>query len=200
MPDRRLGTEAKRQGHAWKIPVMESNLSQFGSSRATRGFTTIEMMVTVAVLAVIMVVAAPSLAGFVRSSKVRSAQSELVASLMLARSEAAKRGVTIGVAGSAPVAGNEFGKGWTVWVDTNEDGVVDSGEVVIRTYPSLNGAVVFGTTGNVSTLAFNSSGFLTPSTAVNFKACGGLSDTTKGFAIRVDPVGLADVQEGATCP
>lgn len=178
---------------------MECNISPLGSTRPMRGFTAIEMMVTVAVLAVVMMVAAPSLAGFVRSSKVRSAQSELISSLMLARSEAAKRGVTVGVAASAPVSGNEFAKGWTVWVDTNEDGVVDSGEVVIRAYPSLNDAVVLGTTGNISTLAFNSSGFLTPSTAVNFKACGGASDTTKGFAIRVDPVGLADIQEVA-CP
>ena len=198
MPDRRLGARAKRHGRGPKITGMESNLSPAGRARSTCGFTLIEMMVTVAVLAIIMMVAAPNLAGFVRSSKVRSAQSELVASLMLARSEAAKRGVTVGVAASAPTSANEFGKGWTVWVDTNEDGVVDSGEVVIRTYPSLNDAVVLGTTGGISAVAFNSSGFLTPSTAVNFKACGA-SDTTKGFAIRLDPVGLADIQEVA-CP
>jgi type IV fimbrial biogenesis protein FimT len=181
------------------MSAMQSNHSQSAPARRTRGFTMIEMMVTVAVLAVIMMVAAPSLAGFVRSSKVRSAQSEMIASLMLARSEAAKRGMTVGLAASAPTSGNEFGNGWTVWVDTNEDGVVDSGELVLRTYPSLNAAVVLGTTRNITTLAFNSSGFLTPSTAVNFKACGGNSDTTKGFAIRVDPVGLADIQEAA-CP
>ena len=198
MPDRRLGARATRHGRGPKITGMESNLSPAGRARSTCGFTLIEMMVTVAVLAIIMMVAAPNLAGFVRSSKVRSAQSELIASLMLARSEAAKRGVTVGVAASAPVAGKEFSKGWTVWVDTNEDGVVDSGEVVIRTYPSLNDAVVLGTTGGISAVAFNSSGFLTPSTAVNFKACGA-SDTTKGFAIRLDPVGLADIQEVA-CP
>lgn len=162
------------------------------------GFTLIEMMTALAVLAIVMVVAAPSLAGFVRSSKVRSAQSELISSLLLARSEASKRGVTVGVAASAPAAGNEFSKGWTVWVDTNDDGVVDTGELVLRSYPSLNGAVVLSTTGNVTALAFNSSGFLTPATAVNFKACG-YNDTSKGFAVRLDPVGLADVQE-VTCP
>lgn len=199
MPDRRLGSEAKLHQHAPKMSNMESNLSKSGPTQPMRGFTLIEMMVTVSVLAVIMMVAAPSLAGFVRSSKVRSAQSEMVSSLMLARSEAAKRGVTVGVAASAPVTGDEFGKGWTVWVDTNEDGVVDSGEAVLRAYPSLNAAVVLGTIGNVSTLAFNQSGFLTPATAVNFKACGGNGDTTRGFAIRVDPVGLADIRE-VTCP
>ena len=86
MPDRRLGATAMRHACESKMTGMESNLSQAGRARSTRGFTLIEMMVTVAVLAIIMMVAAPNLAGFVRSSKVRSAQSELVASLML-RSE-----------------------------------------------------------------------------------------------------------------
>ena len=177
---------------------MQSNLSQASRVVSTRGFTLIEMMTTLTVLAVIMVIAVPSLSGLVRSSKVRSAQSELVASLMLARSEAAKRGVTVGVAASAPVVGSEFNKGWTVWVDANEDGVVDSTELVIRSYPALGAAVVLGTTGNVTRLAFAATGFLVPATAVNFKACGA-SDTAKGFSVRLDPVGLADIQEVA-CP
>lgn len=155
-------------------------------------------MVTVVVLAVILALGVPSLAGFVRTSKVRSAQSELIASLMLARSEAVKRGVTVGIAASSPTTGNEFTAGWTVWVDTNVDGVVNTGELVIRDYPTLNGAVVLATAGNVTNFAFNSSGFLTPATAVSFTVCG-KNDPAKGFAVRLDPVGLADVQE-ATCP
>ena len=177
---------------------MQGNLPQNSSAAWARGFTLLEMMTTLTVFAVIMVIAVPSLSGMVRSSKVRSAQSELVASFMLARSEAVKRGVTIGVAASAPVVGGEFSKGWTVWVDTNEDGVVDSTELVVRSYPALGAAVVLGTTGNVTRLAFNPSGFLTPATAIDFKACG-YSDTTKGFAVRLEPVGLADVKD-STCP
>lgn len=198
MPDQRRRVDGNAQGIKSRISAMRIHLFQVSGTPSTRGFTLVEMMTTLTVLAVIMVIAVPSLSGLVRSSKVRSAQSDLVASLMLARSEAAKRGVMVGLAASAPTVGNEFAKGWTVWVDANEDGVIDSTELVIRSYPSLGSAVVLGTTGNVTKLAFNASGFLVPATAVAFKACGA-SDTTAGFAVRLEPVGLADIQETA-CP
>ena len=156
-------------------------------------------MTALVLLGVMMVIAVPNLAAFVRTSKVRSAQSELISSLMLARSEAAKRGVAVSVAASAPVAGSEFSAGWTVWVDTNADGVIDAGEVVIRSYPDLRSGVVLGTAGNVTQLTFASTGFLTPATTVNFKVCG-RADTTKGYTVALQPVGLADLNDQATCP
>lgn len=157
------------------------------------------MMTSLIVLGILMAVAVPNLAGFVRSSKVRGAQSELVSSTMLARSEAAKRGVTVTVGALAPVLGSEFSAGWTVWVDTNANGLVDAGETVIRSYPSLSSAVVLGTTGNVTKLAFAPTGFLTPPTAVNFKVCG-KSDASKGYSVSLQPVGLADLKDQVTCP
>ena len=162
-----------------------------------RGFTLIELMTSVAVLAVLLVVTAPGLSGFVRSSKVRSAQSELVASLMLARSEATKRGATVGVAATASVVGDEFGGGWKVWVDENDDGVVNVGETVVREYPGFAGSAVLSTTGNVSRVSFASTGFA--SASVTFKVCG-KSDATKGYSVVLQRVGMADVSEGISCP
>lgn len=56
------------------------------------GFTLIELMVAVAVLAVIVMLAAPSFQGLLQSQRMRSAAYDLVADLTLARSEALKRG------------------------------------------------------------------------------------------------------------
>lgn len=173
----------------------------FALSRTSlaRGFTLIEMMTSIAVLAVILGTAAPSLAGLVRSSKMRAAQSELVAALMLARSEAAKRGVTVSVGASAPTAGSEFSAGWTVWIDANADGVVDSSETLIRSYPDISSAVILGTTGNVTRVSFAPTGFLTPAAVATFKVCG-KSDSAKGYTVALQPVGLADISDQATCP
>ncbi len=157
------------------------------------------MLTSLSVLGVIVAIAVPNLAGFVRSSKVRSAQSEMISSLMLARSEAAKRGVAVSVAASAPTLGSEFSAGWTVWIDANGNGVVDSTEVLIRRYPDIRSGVVLSTTGNVTQLIFAPTGFLAPATAVTFKVCG-KGDTTKGFNVALQPVGLADVNDQATCP
>jgi len=164
-----------------------------------RGFTLIEMMTSIVVLAVILAIAVPNLAGFVRRSRVRGAQSELISSLMLARSEAAKRGVTVSVGASAPVAGSEFSAGWTVWIDTNADGAVNAGETVIRQYPDISSAVVISSSAGATPVSFASTGFLTPANTVNFKVCG-KSDTTKGYAVALQPVGLADLNDQATCP
>lgn len=173
------------------------------SSRSrARGFTLIEMMTAIVVLAVILAIAVPNLAGFVRTSRVRGAQSELISSLMLARSEAAKRGVTVSVGASAPVAGSEFSAGWTVWIDANADGAVNSGETVIRQYPDISSAVVIrsrvGAT-STSSVSFASTGFLTPASTVSFSVCG-KNDTTNGYDVELQPVGLADLNDHAQCP
>lgn len=162
-----------------------------------RGFTLIEIMTAVVISVVLIAIAAPNFASLVRSSKLRSAQSELVSSLTLTRNEAIKRGLRVSVAGKSPVIGNEFGAGWTVWVDTNEDGVVDPGEVVIREYPGFFGTIIISTVGNVSAINFEPTGFTT--TAVSFKVCAN-ADASTGYAIVLQRVGLADISEGSLCP
>lgn len=171
-------------------------LSRSRSGRAS-GFTLIELMISITVMAILLVVVAPGLAGFVRTSKVRSAQSELVSSLRLARSEATKRGVSVGVAATAPVAGDEFGAGWKVWVDDNEDGVFTAGETIVRVYPGFTGAVLLGVSAGAAPVLFRPTGFATA--AISFKVCG-TSDTTKGYTVALQRVGMTDLTEGVTCP
>ncbi len=92
------------------------------------GFTLIEMLTTLSVLVVTLAIAAPSLSSFVRSSRIRSAQSELVSSLMLARNEAARRGVRVGVQAKGTAAAGGLARGWRVWVDDNGDGIDSAAE------------------------------------------------------------------------
>lgn len=161
------------------------------------GFMLIELMTSVAVLALLLVIVAPNFTALVRTSKVRSAQSELVASLTLARSEAVKRALTVSVAAKAPTLGNEFGAGWTVWVDTNGDGVLDPGETIIRNYAGFLGAVELSTAGNATVVIFAPTGF--SSASVKFKICG-RSDIANGYSVTLQRVGLIDVYEGVACP
>ena len=87
------------------------------------GFTLVEMLTAMRVLVVPLAIAAPSLATFIRSNRVRSAQSELVSALMLARSEAVRRGVRVGLQAKAAPAAGGLARGWRVWIDDNGDGV-----------------------------------------------------------------------------
>lgn len=61
------------------------------SLRRQNGFTLVELMVTVAVLAILSTIAYPSFQSTIRSNRVATTTNELIASLALARSEAIKK-------------------------------------------------------------------------------------------------------------
>ncbi len=172
------------------------------SNAGQRGFTLIELLVTLIVSAVVLAIAVPNLTAYVTSSRLRASQSELVGALTLARSEATKRGVNVVVeslATGTPAAGSEFNAGWLVYVDPNLVGSYNgsAGQTVVREYPPVVGDFRFGTESAVTRTSFNSRGFLTTGEVV-FTVCG-KAGVTKGYRIRLEPVGIADVVEGPSC-
>jgi len=169
---------------------------------AMRGFTFIELMTSVIVAAVLLAVAVPGLAGFVRSSKVNSAQSELVSSMMLARSEASKRGLEVRMQAASGTRLADFSGGWVVWVDANGNNALDttaSSPEIIRTYPAPASGLLVRTATGVETLAFAPTGFLTQPAAVVFKVCDP-SPGGKGFLVSLQPVGLTDIRAFTDIP
>ncbi|HET9414076.1 MAG TPA: GspH/FimT family protein [Pseudolabrys sp.] len=119
--------------------------------RTQSGFTLIEAMMVVAVLAVLSAAALPELRSFMASQMVKTPASDLYASLVLARSEAIKRNAAIDIVPAA----TDWAKGWEV----------RSGGTALRTqngYPtrvsissSVAGTVTYGGNGRLSTSATN---------------------------------------------
>jgi type IV fimbrial biogenesis protein FimT len=163
----------------------------------TAGFSLVEMLTTMSILAILLVVASPGLASLTTANTLSAAQSELAAAMMLARGEAMKRGTQVGLTAAAPVAGTEFTGGWTIFVDSNGNGVYDVGETIVRQQPAYHGDVSIATAGGATTIVFNSRGFLVPSSLVTFTLCS--SAASKGYLLRVEPVGLTDVAETTGC-
>ena len=96
---------------------------------AGRGFTLIEMLIVLAIGAIVLAMGLPNLTEFVADQRVRTAQSDLVGELTYVRAEAIKNAARVTMARS----GATWKDGWRIFVDANANGVLDVGEALLRT-------------------------------------------------------------------
>jgi type IV fimbrial biogenesis protein FimT len=107
------------------------------AARIHSGFTAIELMVVIALLAILAAIAMPQFRDVLNRYKVRRAVEEMRGTLYLARTESIKRGgqVTlrrIASADCAPASG-EWSCGWMLFADANENATLDGTDTVLQT-------------------------------------------------------------------
>ncbi|MEH6686100.1 MAG: GspH/FimT family pseudopilin [Halopseudomonas sabulinigri] len=151
--------------------------------RSVKGFTLIELMVTIAVLAVIISLAVPSFSSIIRDNRLFSLSQELRGTLQQARSEAVKRNEVVTVCrsnvGSTDCAnGTAWEAGWLIKVGSG------TGEI-LASFQAAQGVSI---TGPTSGLTFRRNGMASTGNASWSVTSSGCTGTQKRV-VRVNKVG-----------
>ncbi|MGQ0658291.1 MAG: GspH/FimT family pseudopilin [Chromatiales bacterium] len=174
------------------------------------GFTIIELMITILVLAILLGLAVPNMRDFILRNRLTSQTNALVASLQFARSEAVKRGTMVAI---APLTPANWASGWQVWVDDDRDGLAEAtdnngvqdgaGEPILRMEAALQGLAMFAVT-DTGGIAVNFIRYLpngAPSAALNARFCSSELNTQNQSQIGVTVSGHTQTKkcDNASC-
>lgn len=129
---------------------------------SSAGFTAIELMVVMSIVAILTALAAPSFAPLIESWRVRESSEQLQSTLAFARSEAIKRGGQVAIQkipnntnGCSTANGTrDWDCGWIVCHDANGNGGCNAAEAVLQRVESA-AKVHINRTGGGSSIKFN---------------------------------------------
>lgn len=159
---------------------LSHNLSKFGTASRGRGFTLIELMVTITVSVILMSVAVPSFSSFVLVQRVKATSYDVASALILARSEAIKRNGDVVV---APLAGG-WQKGWSV----------SSGTDTLNKHEAMPGLTIAGPGSSVT---FGSNGRLNGALSPNgFSISASNDNSVTQRCVSIDLSGMPNSKTG----
>ncbi|MEH6910597.1 MAG: GspH/FimT family pseudopilin [Oceanicoccus sp.] len=145
-----------------------------------KGFTLVELMVALAIMAILVMAAAPNFSAAVKRNRIESQLKDLSGHVKLARSEAISRSRTVTICRSsdqatcstaAPVG--DWSIGWITFLDLNGNATVDGDDIVLRVHGGLEQNILTVTDsnpipGNVGDIQFTRNGV---DSRVTFEMC-----------------------------
>lgn len=171
--------------------------------RARRGFTLVEVMIAVAIMAILLGIAIPNLQDATLSSKLSTIANNLTGSALLARSEAGKRNTNITLCvstnGTSCTTGG-WEQGWIVMCKTANATTCDSagsGSIVILHQKAAPNGFKVTEASSANTVIFDSTG--TNSTSATMKVCRSLPNVgQQERQVSINASGRAAISKTAT--
>lgn len=164
------------------------------------GFTLIELMVVVSIVAILAGAGVPSFISMIKDNRLVTATNDLKVDLALARSESAKRGMRVTVCVSSngsTCAGTDWKSGRIVFVDRNANGAVDADDEILRVNGSLPGQnKITSDFSNASYIQYRPSGLA--DSVGSFKLCDDRNGAF-GRVIAINSVGRANLTTKVSC-
>lgn len=173
------------------LHAIQSKRPQVINTMAHRGFTLIELMVTIAIGTLLMMVAVPSFVQFQRNAQLSETVSSFITASNTARANAMKQGLNTYL---IPNTGTSWSSGWMVYADSNWNQTYDAGtdEVVLR-HEAISTDVSITTPGASSLtsgyLLFNGSGYPRLKNGSFSQATIVINNTARSSSIIIDLAG-----------
>lgn len=168
------------------------------------GFTLIELMVTIAVAAVLLGIAVPNFVVFLQNNRLAAQTNELMGMLNFARSEAVKRAAVVRVCGrvndTTCTGGQNWDAGYLAFLDPDNNGKPDVADDVLRVRGPMEGNNTLRATRD--DIVFQANGFSSGSSAT-FRICDARG-AASGRAVVINNQGRARASTvalvGGGCP
>jgi type IV fimbrial biogenesis protein FimT len=188
---------------------MTINSPKFSSNR---GFSLIELLVTITIIGIMLGIALPNLSEMIRSNAVAAQSNHFSTTINLARSEAVKRNLNVFICvrdGSACTTTGEWEDGWIVFADNNTNNTLDSGEEISLVDGLTTNYTLRASDTSLIWLAFQSDGRAQSNASVfsglSFTLCPpeSAADPTDARIITMNSVGRTSLAKGTvsdTCP
>jgi type IV fimbrial biogenesis protein FimT len=188
-------------------------MDEMTSKRDASGFTMIELIITMSIVAILLAIGIPSFKYVTVSNRISTEVNALLGDMQFARSEAIKEGLPVTVCSSVDGlncnGGGVWQSGWMVFLDSSGnqgDQIRQGNESILRVQPAFTSTDTFGVPppGNFSAITFNREGYATTSnvTIVTLE----LHDSTNTSAwtrcLAITPVGMVTTekyQQTAAC-
>jgi type IV fimbrial biogenesis protein FimT len=123
------------------------------------GFSLIEMLTVTGISATLVGAGVPVLSAMVDRQTLNTTVNDLMLAIELGRSESVTGGERVVL---APLRDNDWRSGWQLYRDLNDDGTLDAGEPVLRSFSPPDHRVGFAAHGVVedATMSFRDNGLI----------------------------------------
>ena len=166
------------------------------SGKRATGFTIVELIVAMAIAAILMGVGLPAFNGFIVQQRLTSEANSFAGAIAYARSESTRRGATVSLQAVGNDSDNEWGEGYCVVVGNPGDCADPLRVYRAAELATMNGQ---GALNGIETLSFNARGLFTLGNTGQIDLCSDDTLEDPGRQLDLSVIGRLNISE-LDCP